>query len=59
MLNSLSLHPFAVLYGLQAVTYGLSAIFSSRGDHRKLTECYLASALLHGLFCACHCTNLG
>ena len=54
MFNLLAQNPVAVLYLLQAATYGAAAFFASREDHVALTHCHLASALLHGLFGACH-----
>ena len=51
--------PTVVLYLLQAGTYGAAAILSRRRDHRPLTICYLASALLHGLLGFCHLMQLG
>jgi hypothetical protein len=59
MLNFLSQNSFAVLYLLQAATYFAAAAFVRHEDHVKLTHCYLASALLHGLFGACHMMRMG
>ncbi|RBP08534.1 hypothetical protein DFR50_12516 [Roseiarcus fermentans] len=59
MLNTLSQNSVALLYLLQAATYAAAALFARREDHVALTQCYLASALLHGLFGACHAMHLG
>ena len=54
MLNLLSHNPFVALYAVQAATYAAAAALSWRQNHRSLTICYAASALLHGLLGACH-----
>ena len=59
MLNILSQNSLAALYLLQAATYFAAAAFARSEDHGKLTLCYLASAMLHGLFGACHVMHLG
>jgi hypothetical protein len=59
MFDQLFHNPPVVLYLLQAGTYGAAAALSGRDDHRPLTICYWASAVLHGLLGACHLMHLG
>ena len=59
MLNALFENSFAALYLLQSATYSAAALCSHRGDHKSLTHCYVASALLYALFGACHVAHLG
>ena len=47
------------LYLAQAATYAAAAHFARREDHAVLTRCYLACALLDGLFGACRALHVG
>jgi heme/copper-type cytochrome/quinol oxidase subunit 3 len=59
MVNILFENSFAALYLLLSATYSAAALCSHRGDHKSLTRCYVASALLYALFAACHAMHLG
>ncbi len=52
--STLTSHPMAVLYALQALTYVTAAGLSLRHGHRDLSACYCLSALLHSVVAAYH-----
>lgn len=59
MLTLIAQNSLAALYILQAATYCAAALCSRREDHEALTYCYVASALVHTLFGACHVMHFG